>query len=85
MFPKIRSLRRFQPLGMQMDYPDKAPENEKQRLAEEFERQLTAKRKSQTADKLRALLGKPAINTYSGSGSGRFGCDSAGNQVSRSA
>jgi hypothetical protein len=62
--PKDKIIAAFSATGMQMNYPDDAPENEKQPLAEEFEKHLTGKRKNQVADKLRMLLGKPAVNTY---------------------
>jgi hypothetical protein len=62
--PKDKVIAAFSAKGMQMDYPDDAPENEKQRLAEKFDKQLTGERKRQAADELRELLGKAAVNTY---------------------
>jgi hypothetical protein len=62
--PKEKVIASFSSLGLQMDYPDKAPEEEKQRLVREFEGRLTNKARQKAADKLRGLLGKPAINTY---------------------
>ena len=62
--PKDKVIAAFAGLNMQMDYPDTAPEDEKQRLVREFEKRLTGKVKAKAAESLRALLGKPAINTY---------------------
>ena len=62
--PKDKVIAAFSALGMQMEYPDRAPEEEKQRLAQEFGERLTTQTRRKAADKLRALLGKPAINTY---------------------
>ena len=62
--PKDKVIASFAAIGMQVDYPDKAPEDEKQRLVREFEGALTNRAKRKAADKLRALLGKPAIDTY---------------------
>ena len=62
--PKDKVIAAFSAMKMQMDYPDRAGEDEKQRLAQEFEKQLTSNGKRKAADQLRALLGKPAINTY---------------------
>jgi hypothetical protein len=62
--PKDKVIAAFAALNMQMDYPDTAPEDEKQHLVREFENRLTGSVKGRAADNLRALLGKPAINTY---------------------
>jgi len=62
--PKDKVVAAFSALGMQMDYSDNAPEEEKQRLARDFAGHLTGKVKRKAADKLRGLLGKPAIHTY---------------------
>jgi hypothetical protein len=62
--PKEKVIAAFSAAKMQMDYPDRASEDEKQRLAAAFDKGLTSKMKCKTADTLRTLLGKPAINTY---------------------
>jgi hypothetical protein len=62
--PKDKVIDAFSGAKMQMDYPDRAPEEEKQRLATEFEMHLTTKTKRNVADKLQTLLGRVAINTY---------------------
>jgi hypothetical protein len=62
--PKDKVIAAFSALKMQMDYSDKAPEDEKRRLTQVFEKQLTSKVKRKAADNLRTLLGKSAINTY---------------------
>jgi len=62
--PKDKVIAAFSAAKMQMDYPDRAPEDEKQRLATEFKKCLTSKAKCKVAGRLQALLGKPAVNTY---------------------
>jgi hypothetical protein len=62
--PKDKIIAAFSALGMDMDYPDKASEDEKTALAQNFEKRFTKRAKTQTADKLLNLLGKAAVNTY---------------------
>jgi hypothetical protein len=62
--PKEKVIAAFSVFGMQMDYPDKASEEQKRQLVQDFEHRLTNKARHAAADKLRALLGKPAITTY---------------------
>jgi hypothetical protein len=62
--PKEKMIAAFSASGMHIDYLDKAPEEEKQRLVQQFESRLTQKAKGTAANKLRDLLGKPAISTY---------------------
>ncbi|MCC6125907.1 MAG: hypothetical protein IT426_13155 [Pirellulales bacterium] len=62
--PKEKVIAAFSALKMQMDYPDRASEAEKQDLAQRFLQSLTEKMRSKAAGKLRNLLGKAAINTY---------------------
>jgi hypothetical protein len=62
--PKDKVLAAFSASGIQMDYSDTAPEEEKQFLASECEKRLSESVRRKTANKLRVLLGKPAIDTY---------------------
>jgi hypothetical protein len=62
--PKDKVIAAFSALGMEMDYPDRASEEEKQFLTRKFEHGLTEKAKRKAADQLRRLLGKPAVGTY---------------------
>ena len=62
--PKEKVLSAFESLGLQVDYPDKAPEEEKQKLVRDFQRKLSDNLEHEAADRLRELLGLPAIETY---------------------
>lgn len=62
--PKEKVVAAFSQIGLKMDYPDSAAEEAKQRLARQFADNLTKSIKRKVADKLRNLLGKPAIGTY---------------------
>jgi hypothetical protein len=62
--PKEKVIAAFAALNMQMDYPDRASEEEKQVLAQKFQQRLSIQMKSKAAEKLRGLLGKAAIKTY---------------------
>ncbi|NLF08249.1 MAG: hypothetical protein GX594_09755 [Pirellulaceae bacterium] len=62
--PKDKIIAAFSSLGIAMDYPDRATEENKQLLSRQFSRSLTNAAKRKAANKLRQLLGKPAIDTY---------------------
>jgi hypothetical protein len=62
--PKDKVLQAFANLGLQADYPDKAAEPVKQKLAQDFERKFTDTVKHGVAEQLRDLLGAPTIATY---------------------
>jgi len=62
--PKVKVVAAFSSLGMQMDYPDKASEEEKQRLVAEFLKKLSDDTKARAASELCALLGGPSLTTY---------------------
>lgn len=54
----------FANLGLVMDYPDKASEAEKSRIAERFGRAFNDEAKTQAAHRLRSGLGQMAIEAY---------------------
>jgi hypothetical protein len=62
--PKSKVIAAFQQIGLQMDYPDRAPEKEKARLAAAFERGLTKEAKREGARRLINLIGSPVVKGY---------------------
>lgn len=62
--PKAKIVSAFQKHGLQIDYPDRHPEEQKAQLADTFERGLTANVKQETAATLQELIGETSISTY---------------------
>jgi hypothetical protein len=62
--PKAKIVSTFRKHGLEIDYPDRHPEDQKAQLAEAFERGLTADVKQNAAATLRELIGETSINTY---------------------
>lgn len=62
--PKAKIVSAFDKQKLQLDYPDKLPEEQKAVLADTFERGLTPEVKKQAAATLRELVGETSINTY---------------------
>jgi hypothetical protein len=51
-------------MGLAMDYPDRAPEIEKAKLADAFEQGFTKRAKVKAAKRLRNLVGETSIGSY---------------------
>ncbi len=51
-------------MGLAIDYPDRAPEIEKAKLADAFKRGLTKRAKTKAAKRLRDLVGETSIASY---------------------
>jgi hypothetical protein len=64
LVPKGKVIEGFRKHGLQMDYPDKLPEEQKAQLADAFQRKLTPLVKAKVAATLHKLIGSISINTY---------------------
>lgn len=62
--PKAKIVNAFQKHGLEIDYPDKTPEEKKAQLAEKFEKGLISSLKPKVAATLRELIGDTSITTY---------------------
>jgi hypothetical protein len=62
--PKSKIVDAFGEHGLQMDYPDRLPEEQKAQLADAFQRALTPAIKRTAAATLRRLVGETSIRTY---------------------
>ncbi len=62
--PKEKVLQAFKSVGLEVDYPDKTREEDKQKLVRDYQANITDALKRIAADKLRELIGGPAITTY---------------------
>lgn len=62
--PKDKILAAFSSHGLVMDYPDKASEAEKQRIASEFEVNFIPENCQAVAETLVTLVGKAAVTSY---------------------
>lgn len=62
--PKAKILAAFERHGLQIDYPDRMPEEKKAQLVEAFDRAMSAAIKPKIAATLRALVGETSISSY---------------------
>lgn len=62
--PKEKIVAAFESLGLEMEYPDRASEEVKRRLANDFDRNLTEHTKEGAAAKLKELAGHAVITSY---------------------
>jgi hypothetical protein len=62
--PKAKIISAFDRHGIQIDYPDRTPEENKSQLVEEFDRKVIPAIKPKIAEELITLVGEPSINTY---------------------
>ena len=64
--PKDKIIEAFKQNGLVIDYPDKTPEEEKQRIGLTFESEFTKEKRVMVAQTLIDLVGKAAVEAYAG-------------------
>jgi hypothetical protein len=62
--PKDKIVTAFQLCGLNMDYPDKLPEDEKAKIVERFEAQFDSSKKYEVQEALYRLVGDATIKSY---------------------
>jgi hypothetical protein len=62
--PKEKIIDAFRAVKLEMDYPDRASEEVKNRLASEFDRKMKLATRKKAAKELCDLIGRPAITSY---------------------
>jgi hypothetical protein len=62
--PKGKIVSAFEKLGLYIDYPDRLPEADKAKLADSFQRGLSAKKKRNAATELEQLVGRVSLASY---------------------
>jgi hypothetical protein len=62
--PKAKIIMAFERHGVQIDYPDRTPEEKKAQLVEAFEKTVVPALKPKIAETLNTLIGEASINTY---------------------
>ena len=62
--PKVKLISAFQDCGLIVDYPDRSTEEEKSRIAADFDAAFSKRKKKQVARKLREYVSAPTLESY---------------------